>query len=75
VELARVLKKREDKRTATTENSSSASAPAPSKPKASDGKEGGSDKGKRSYRQREVVDRAHGLKATGMDSVLGNIFG
>jgi ESF2/ABP1 family protein len=29
---------------------------------------------KRAYRQREVVDRAHGLEAKGMEDVLGNLF-
>ncbi|KLT42319.1 hypothetical protein CC85DRAFT_296546 [Cutaneotrichosporon oleaginosum] len=65
VELARVLKKREERAAqqppTETENAG----------KESKGKEG---KGKRVYRQREVADRAHGLAAKGMDDVLGSLF-
>jgi len=63
VELARVLKKREEKRAKTGTTDA---------PQQAEAKE---TKGKRTYKQREVVDRAHGLEAKGMDSVLGNIFG
>jgi ESF2/ABP1 family protein len=63
VELARVLNKREEKR---------AAQPAAEGKAADDSK---ASKGKRNYRQREVADRAHGLEATGMENVLGNIFG
>ncbi|WOO85764.1 Pre-rRNA-processing protein ESF2 [Vanrija pseudolonga] len=65
VELARVLKKREEKRAA-------APAPAAGEPKPAAVV---NEKAKRSYRQRQVADRAHGLEAKGMDSVLGSIFG
>lgn len=69
VELARVLKKRESRKA-----ESGADAPREeSKSKGASGKEG-ENKGKRSYKQREVVDRAHGLAAKGMDDVLGSLF-
>lgn len=32
------------------------------------------EKPKRAYRQREVVDHAHGLAAKGMEDVLGSLF-
>lgn len=64
VELARVLKKREEKRAAAPTTPAGEPKPAVA-----------NDKAKRSYRQRQVADRAHGLEAKGMDSVLGSIFG
>lgn len=66
VELAKQLKKREEKAAAV-------SAQEPDKAKAGEVQK--ESKGKRAYKQREAVDRAQGLKATGMDSVLGSIFG
>lgn len=68
VELARVLKKREEKAAVVAAADPEAKAAAPAK-------KDGADKGKRSYKQRAVADRAHGLEAKGMDSVLGSIFG
>ncbi|TXT04916.1 hypothetical protein VHUM_03999 [Vanrija humicola] len=72
VELARVLKKREEKRAAAAPAGDGSAEPKSSK--AGD-KAVSSDKAKRSYKQRQVADRAHGLEAKGMDSVLGSIFG
>lgn len=63
VELAHSLKKREEKRAAKAAEGEALPAPKDN------------SKAKRAYKQREVVDRAHGLEAKGMDSVLGNIFG
>ncbi|BEJ12969.1 hypothetical protein CspHIS471_0301430 [Cutaneotrichosporon sp. HIS471] len=64
VELARVLKKRADRAEEKEEGT---------KEKEKDrGKD--KDKAKRAYRQREVVDKAHGLAAKGMDDVLGSLF-
>lgn len=36
--------------------------------------EGKEEKHKRTYKQREAADRAHGLEAKGMESVLGSLF-
>lgn len=75
VELARVLKKREDKASAAAATVSTEGGSAPATASKSKPNGGDDSKGKRSYKQRAVADRAHGLEAKGMDSVLGSIFG
>lgn len=81
VELARVLKKREERAAGAPatggSNSGGKGAGEGAKKDGAKGKEGkgdGENKANRSYRQREVVDRAHGLAAKGMDDVLGSLF-
>ncbi|WWC85229.1 uncharacterized protein L201_000088 [Kwoniella dendrophila CBS 6074] len=62
VELARVLDKRKAKKVASGNND--------------DGNDKNNEKGSgNSYRQRPVVEKTKTLQGTGMDDVLGNIFG
>jgi len=69
--LARVLDKRKAKKAAVED-----AVPVKDDGKASksDGSGLGGDKAKRSYRQRQAVDR-EGMKEKGMEGVLSNVFG
>lgn len=74
VELARVLKKREERAAAPAAEGGKSAGGKKELEAGKKGKGESENKGKRSYRQREVVDRAHGLAAKGMDDVLGSLF-
>ena len=52
---------------------------APGAPPTSAGEDKGKDSAedgreRKRYKQRQVVDKGHGLEAKGMDSVLGSVF-
>jgi ESF2/ABP1 family protein len=75
VELARVLNKRKAKKEAAGQGTDGAEVGKSGKIEDSGKERKGEDAKSMRYRQRQVVDRGQGLEATGMENVLGNVFG
>lgn len=73
VELARVLEKRKQKKIAAGKGDEAAEGDKGTTTAGGDAKSG--DERKSGYRQRQAVDRTQAHKGTGMDGVLGSVFG